>query len=495
MVDYRRRSGLILHISSLPSPHGVGALGKSAYQFVDTMINARQTLWQILPTCPVHPDGCPYTGLSAFAGNPLFIDLEDLVQRKLLVAKDIVPPEGLFSDHTVHYKNAMDFKYPLLRKAFTKFKVTEKFKSFVKENKFWLEDWGLFESLKTKFGDYDWPNWPVEYRDRDPEALAQFKKDHRDEILYHEFVQFIFLEQWFALKKYANDKGVRIIGDIPIFVSLKSADVWARSYEFNLDHEKQPITVAGVPPDAFSATGQHWGMPHYRWDKMQQNDYKWWFERFGISFKMFDTVRVDHFRAFAAYWAIPRWESDPRNGYWVQVPGHDFFYKLKQRFTDADIIVEDLGTITDDVLWLRDSFHMPGMKVLQLSFDPIDHEKDLPHNQPTNCVAYTGTHDNMPIRGWYFNEATDHIRWLAKVYCQGHDHSIHWDLIKTVIFSRADKAIFQLQDILGWGHETRMNVPGKVENNWAFRIRFQDIDPWALDTLRALTYETGREAL
>ncbi len=495
MVDYRRRSGLILHLTSLPSKYGIGDLGENAYRWIDLLKKNHQTLWQILPMGPVHVDGCPYTSLSAFAGNAFVIDVEDLVKRKLLKPSDLKPlPEG-FNDYQARYDLVNKYKIPLLRKAFENFKPTKKFKDFKNENKFWLEDWCLFETAAEEYETYDWPLWPASIRDRNREALARYKKNHAEDIEFHSFVQFIFFEQWFALKNYANKKGVRIVGDIPIFVSLKSADVWSRAFEFNLDAYKRPATKAGCPPDAFSASGQMWGMPHYRWDLMQQNDFKWWMERFDMCFKMYDTTRVDHFRAFEAYWAIPQQEDDPRYGYWVKVPGYEFFYKLKERFGDVDIIVEDLGTITPEVYALRDRFHFPGMKVLQLSFAPEDEEKDLPHNQPTNCVAYTGTHDNLPIRSWYFDEATPHIRWLAKQYCHGSDHNIHWDLTKVVMQSRADKAIMQIQDILGYGHDARMNVPGKDIGNWSFRIKFEDIKAEIMEALKALTVETGREAL
>lgn len=468
-----RSSGILLHPTSLPGRFGIGDLGESAYQFVDFLEASGQRLWQVLPLGPTGYGDSPYQSFSAFAGNHLLISLDELVKEGALSPSDV---EGApqFPAERVDYGAVIDFKRPVLKRSFERFEASAspaqrgELSEFCETNRHWLDDFALFMALKDRFGGAPWNEWDTDIATRESEALGRWADELSDQITFHQYLQFQFFRQWLAVKRYANRRGIRIVGDIPIFVAYDSADAWANPDLFYFDEEGNPTVVAGVPPDYFSETGQLWGNPIYRWDVVAENGYAWWIERFRAAFRQVDIVRVDHFRGFEAYWEVPATEETAIKGRWVKGPGVDLFRAVEQTLGQLPIIAEDLGVITPEVEALRKSLGFPGMKVLQFAFNGDNGNEYLPHNYERDYVVYTGTHDNDTTRGW-FESCPEDERDFALKYLGTDGGEIHWDLIRLAFSSVADMAVVPLQDVLGLGSEARMNYPSRASGNWTWR--------------------------
>ncbi|MFW8601549.1 4-alpha-glucanotransferase [Desulfobacterota bacterium M19] len=500
----RRGSGILLHISSLPGPYGIGDLGSAAYNFVDFLSRAGQSFWQFLPLCPSETSlGCsPYMGLASMAGNPLFISLDKLCDEGWLTMDDLKEAGHLnLSEYQVDYETVGKLHDNLLHRAFQRFMADDtagkQLKKFSTQTS-WLDDYALFMAIRDEEHKQPWNKWPAAIARRLPAAVREYRKRLAEHLDYFRFEQLCFQRQWQSLKTYANGKGVSLIGDLPFYVGLDSVDVWAHQDCFELDDQAQPLYTAGVPPDYFSATGQHWGNPIYRWqtDKQRKNKnlYTWWQRRFTEMSKMVNLTRIDHFRGFASYWRIPAAETTAINGRWLKGPGQPFFKKIRASLKDLTIIAEDLGIITPDVISLRDSLGLPGMKILQFAFDSDEKNLYLPHNfETTNCVVYTGTHDNNTTLGWYMGQASEGARKRLRRYANILDEDrIHWHMLRLALSSTAILAITPLQDILGFGEDCRMNTPGSPDNNWRWRCAGRFINDNIALKLRSETEFYGR---
>ena len=494
-MAFERASGILLHPTSLPGPDGIGDLGPQAYRWIDFLVETGCTLWQVLPLGPTGYGDSPYQCFSAFAGNPYLISPEALLADGLLTKKDLRDRPQFPADH-VDYGPVISWKLTLLDRAFAHFQsdainpLRQDFAAFQSEAADWLDDFTLFMALKEAQQGVAWGDWPQALRQRDPKALAQAKQTHAVAIQRHAFRQFLFFRQWSALRSYAASQGIKIIGDIPIFVAYDSADVWSHPDLFFIDDEGQPTVVAGVPPDYFSETGQLWGNPLYRWEVHAQSGYAWWLDRIRSTLQQVDIIRVDHFRGFAGYWEVPFGLPTAEIGQWVPGPGKHFFQVLQQQLGDLPIIAEDLGVITPDVVDMRDSFNLPGMRVLQFGFgSPAD--PFLPHHYVRNCVVYTGTHDNDTVLGWY-KTAPESERELCRKYLNTDAHDLGWDMIRTIWASVADMALAPLQDMLGLGPEARMNFPGKDSGNWGWRMPEEALTDALRDRLAELNYLYSR---
>lgn len=489
-----RGSGILLHITSLASRYGIGDLGPAAYDFADFLAAAKQKYWQILPNNPTDHifDNSPYHSFSAFAANPLLISPELLIQEGLLELDDLESfaelPEG-----RVHFDRVIPSKKKIFDLAYERFQQKgnmEDFEKFCADMAYWLDDFTLFVALKSRFRNRVWNEWPPEIRDRKSEAMKIYKSELRKDIKRAKFLQHVFYRQWNSLKGYCNRRGILIFGDIPIYVVHDSVDVWTHPELFKLDPDREPFVVAGVPPDYFSQTGQLWGNPLYRWDVLKQTGYDWWIKRLEHNLKLFDVVRIDHFRGLVGYWEIPAKENTAVNGRWIQAEAMDFFDRLKQRFPTLPIVAEDLGTITPDVEEVRERFGIPGMKVLLFAFgeDNPDHPY-LPHTYEKNCVAYTGTHDNNTVRGWFNSEAktNDKKRLFQYLGHQVTEQDVHLAFIEMGIKSVADTFIVPMQDILGLGAEARMNRPATKRGNWRWRLLPDQMSSLAAEKFAELT--------
>ncbi len=494
-----RRSGILLHMTSLPGRFGVGSLNQSAYDWVDFLVQTRQTLWQVLPLGPTGYGDSPYQSFSTFAGNPYMIALEDLANEGLLdwSTLDQAP---VFPRSFVDYGAIYNWKLPLLRTVADDFDrrasvgLKQEFERFCTESSAWLDDYALFMALKDAHGGQSWIQWGMELRSRQPKALATAITKEAGAIHAHKLMQWLFFRQWLKLKQYANDKGILVVGDIPIFVAMDSADAWTAPDQFFLDEKFQPKVVAGVPPDYFSATGQLWGNPLYRWEKMKEDGYSWWMNRIRGALRLYDLVRIDHFRGFAAYWEVPAGEQTAENGRWVTGPGADFFTAVRAQLgDDLPIIAEDLGEITPDVIELRNAFDLPGMKILQFAFSTDASDKFLPHNYERNFVVYSGTHDNDTSWGWYRNTATEKERDFFRRYFRTDGHDAAWTLINAAWSSVAEMAIAPLQDLLNLGGETRMNLPGRASGNWTWRFVPEQLTGHLANRLLETTIIYGRD--
>ena len=491
MITLPRCSGILLHPTSLRGPYGIGDLGAGAYRFVDWLAANGQTIWQVLPLGPTSYGDSPYQTLSAFAGNTNLISLDRLVEDGLLTKGDLAdaPP---FPANSVDYGWVGSYHNQKLAGAWRNFSggadqsLRREFERFVDENHFWLEDFALFVALKTQHRLRPWVEWEREFRRRDPAALAYAAANFAEQVNSERFRQWLFTRQWRTLKHYAKSKGVRLFGDLPIFVAHDSADVWANQREYFLDADGNPTVVAGVPPDYFSPTGQRWGNPLYRWDLMQADGYQWWIRRARALLKLVDYIRIDHFRGFEAYWEIPASEATAVKGKWVKGPGAAFFEAIRAALGELPIMAEDLGLITSGVEKLRDEFGFPGMKVLQFAWsDPAN--PFLPHNHPVNCVVYTGTHDNNTTRGWWENEVDPGTRAFVKDYL-GHDASnIVWDMARLGMRSAGRVFIMPMQDVLGLGAAARLNTPGKAADNWTWRMPADALNHRGKDALLHIT--------
>jgi 4-alpha-glucanotransferase len=493
-----RGSGILLHPTSLPGPDGIGDLGEGAFRFVDWLARGQQRYWQVMPMVPTGYGDSPYAALSAFAGNPLLISLDILIGDGLLDphAFRITP----FSEERVNYNGARAQKDKALRAAFERFRerppepLAKEFADFVSGEAWWLKDYCIFTAIKQEQSGASWVEWPRELKFREPAAIAAAKKRLADEIQYQKFCQWLFRRQWYALRVYANDRGIQIIGDIPIFVALDSADVWANPDLFRLDVERNPVAVAGVPPDYFSKDGQLWGNPLYDWDAIHASQYRWWIDRFKALLAIVDIVRIDHFRGFAANWSVPAEEPTAANGWWDRGPGRALFDAVRSSLGTVPIIVEDLGLITSDVVALRKELGLPGMAVLQFAFDGDPRNVYLPHNVDRHSVLYTGTHDNQTTVGW-FKSAPDAVRDQVLTYLGRDGNDIAWDFIRLTLTSQSLISIFPMQDVLRLGDEGRMNTPGRADGNWSWRMRWTELEPGLADGLSRLSHLTARTPL
>ena len=495
-----RASGILCHITSLPSPFGIGDLGPEAHKFVDFLSRTKQHYWQLLPLNPTETiyGNSPYSSFSAFASNPILISPQQMVHEGWLSAKDIKEkPKG--SQNAVDYPEITKYKSHLFDIAYENFSSGKKdrkgFLEFCQRNEFWLEDFASFVVFKEKFSGHMWGQWPSEIRDRHSESLQKLNEQLKEKKEKVKFLQYIFCKQWFSLKSYCNKKGVKLIGDIPIYVNYDSSDVWAHQELFELDSERMPTYVAGVPPDYFSETGQRWGNPVYRWEKLKETGYKWWIQRFQNNFNLFDLVRIDHFRGFVAYWQIPASEQTAINGKWVAVPTDDFLNKMFKVFPDFSIIAEDLGLITPDVTEAMEKFGFPGMKVLLFAFggETATHPY-IPENYKENCVVYTGTHDNNTAVGWLDQDASDEEKENLKNYLgrEVTPRQLPSELIRLAMTSCANTAIFPMQDLLGLGSEARMNTPATTEGNWQWRFQMKSLTLSLEKKLLELTRDSNR---
>jgi 4-alpha-glucanotransferase len=491
-----RASGVLAHPTSFPGPHGIGDLGPAAFRFVDWLALGSQRLWQLMPLGPTGYGDSPYASPSAFAGNSLLISLSWLAGDGLLDEGDLANAPD-FAEYEVDFERVQQFKYPLLRRAFDRFRAgaaadqRPSFEAFRQSESTWLDDYALFVALKGAHDEVGWTGWPEVIRLRTPEALAEWRERLATEIRYHQFVQFQFRRQWSELKRYANERDIQIIGDIPIFVAHDSADVWAHPEVFQLDDEGQPTVVAGVPPDPFSATGQLWGNPVYDWPANEASGFAWWTARIRATLQTVDIIRIDHFRGFAAAWISPRGHDTAAGGHWERGPGTQIFDAIREEVGDIPIIVEDLGVITPDVIALRDELGFPGMKVLQFAFEDDPENPYLPHNYHRNDVVYTATHDNQTTIGW-FHSRSDAERHAVQRYIGKDGSDIAWDLIRLALSSVADTAIVALQDVMRLGDEARMNVPGRPTGNWGWRFLPHQLHNGLAEGLGELTAVYGR---
>jgi len=494
----QRASGILLHPTSLPSRGGIGDLGPAAYEYIDWLAAARQTLWQVLPLGPLGQGNSPYSSTSAFAGNVLLISLERLADHGLLEREKLgTMPDA---DSPVDFDRVRVHKLPLLCEAASSFlgaasgAPLKAYENFCRQNHWWLEDYVLFSALRERYGDQPWNSWPQEIVRRRPETIARLRKQLHGRLEQERFLQFAFFEQWRALRFYCAQHNIRIIGDLAIFVSYDSADVWTHPEIFRLKEDLSPEVVAGVPPDAFSETGQRWGNPLYDWDALKANGYGWWVRRMRWAMETCDIVRLDHFRGFEAYWEIPAGEPTAVHGHWVQGPNEDLFKALHSELGDLPFIAEDLGYITREVTDLRKKLNIPGMRIMQFGFGNCGAHKYLPHRFQPDSVVYTGTHDNDTIVGWWNSGATEDERKLASAYLGIGNDGVHWAFLRAALTSVANLAVIPMQDILGLGSEARMNVPSKAVGNWSWRLRCGTLTPELAEKLATLVEITDRDA-
>jgi 4-alpha-glucanotransferase len=494
MENMKRASGILLPVSSLPSPYGIGTFSREAYEFVDFLAAAGQTYWQILPLGPTGYGDSPYQSFSTFAGNPYYIDPEELIEKGWITKKDCESYDWGDTDGYVDYEKIYLSRFRLLKKAFLESKIEEdeEFQSFVKENEYWLIDYAMYMAVKDHFKGVNWLSWDEDIRNRDEKAMKKYRDELKEEILFYEFQQYLFASQWLRLKKYANEKGVLIVGDIPIYVAFDSADTWANPELFQLNEKGEPVAVAGCPPDAFSATGQLWGNPLYRWDYHAQTGFAWWMKRIGYCYKLYDVVRIDHFRGFDEYYSIPYGDPTAEFGKWEKGPGYALFKTMKEQIGNKPVIAEDLGFLTPSVIRLVKKTGYPGMKILQFAFDSREESDYLPHNYTANSVVYTGTHDNDTTLGWYHTiPACD--RRFAKNYLNiKGNKKVTWEFIRAAIASVSDTAIIPMQDYLELGSEARINTPSTLGDNWKWRMSAEQLSPELAEEILELCKLYGR---
>ncbi len=504
-----RSSGILLHISSLPGRYGIGTMGKEASDFIDFLVKAKMEYWQVLPTGPVSSSMCysPYSSTSAFAGNSLLINIDDVMNEEWFRDRSDIELH-VHDDDFVNFQEVENTNNEVLRRAywsFRKFAGAEdlsEFVSFREENSFWLNDYACYEVLARNFSNYEWTSWESPFAHRNDTAITALMSDYSREIEEIEFIQFIFLRQWTRMKDEANRKGIKIIGDIPIYMSMNSADAWSMKHILQIDRETlKPSAVAGVPPDYFSATGQLWGNPLYRWEKkgrLNQETIDWWLKRIAVMLEFADFIRIDHFRGIESYWSVDAGQDTAIYGKWIKGPGKEFFEAVSKEFGNIPLLAEDLGIITDEVKELRDTYELPGMKILQFAFDHNNENEYLPHNiDNPNCILYTGTHDNDTTNGWFYGQdlSEDDRKYIME-YMGIEDWSgFHWKLIRTAMSSRANLVMIPAQDILGYGREFRMNKPSTIDNNWTWKLRNGAINSEIADKLKRMNHIYRRESL
>jgi 4-alpha-glucanotransferase len=500
--NQERLSGVLLHVTSLPSYGGIGDFGPAAYAFVDFLAAAKQRMWQVLPLSPTGYGSSPYSALSAFAGNPLLISLEVLVHDGWIAVERIAGLPG--HDGPADFDAAFRLKLPLIEEAAGSFldhapdNRRASFQRFCEHNSSWLQDYAMFNILRRMHEYGSWHEWPAEYARREGDALSKLLNDHRRELAIEQVIQFFFNEQWCALRGYCAERKIRIMGDVAIFVNYDSADVWTHPEMFELDQDLRPLRVSGVPPDYFSVTGQRWGNPLYKWGLLKERGFDWWVARIRRSLTLYDVIRLDHFRGFEAFWSIPAEEETAINGQWVKAPGHELFQRLKEVFGDLPFVAEDLGLITPEVDELREHFSMPGMRILQFGFSDRGAHLYLPHRYVPNTVVYTGTHDNNTTLGWWRDDVSDVERTNVQTYLQkfDHDEDIVWAMIRAAARSVANLCVFPMQDVLHLGSEARMNTPSAGAGNWSWRYSLNALHPdfaTQLGELMAMTDRDGWE--
>ena len=490
----KRGSGILLHITSLPSPYGIGTFGKDAYEFVDFLERAGQKYWQILPLGMTSYGDSPYQSFSSYAGNPYFIDLDLLVDEGILDKEELSDMEFVGDETQVDYERIFLDRIPFLRLIYNRIKkdIGQEILKFKENNIDWIDDYSLYMAVKTNFNLKSWQDWDEDIRLRKPEAIKYYKDNFQDEINFWIYVQYEFFKQWNRLKKYANNRGIKIIGDIPIYVAEDSADIWANSDLFLLDDDNRPLKVAGCPPDAFSETGQLWGNPIYNWEVMEEKGFKWWVKRIEGNYKLYDIVRIDHFRGFESYWEVPYGEKTAVNGEWIKGPGMKLFNVIKRELGDIHVIAEDLGFLTQEVLDFREESGYPGMKVLQFAFDAREESDHLPHSYDANCVVYTGTHDNDTANGWFENADEDDVKYAAQYLNLNEKEGYNWGFIRGAWRSVGNVAIAQMQDFLGLGTEARMNIPSTLGGNWLWRLKKGELTGDLADKIYRMTKLYGR---
>lgn len=491
-----RRNGMLLPIASLPSPYGIGGFSKEAYEFIDLLEETGQKLWQILPLGPTSYGDSPYQSFSTFAGNPYFIDLDTLAEKGWLTKEACEASDYGDNESYIDYGRIYNSRFVLLKQAFLNSDILsdEKFTEFCKANQHWLPDYALYMALKNQNDGKSWIEWEEEIRLRKPEAVECYKRELEEECNFYEFLQYEFHEQWTKVKEYAHEKGIQIVGDVPIYVAFDSADTWANPELFQLDEKNLPLGVAGCPPDAFSATGQLWGNPLYNWAYHKKTGYDWWLKRIAYCFDLYDIVRIDHFRGFDEYYSIPYGDETAVNGHWEKGPGMDLFDTVKEKLGELDIIAEDLGFLTESVFQLLKDSGYPGMKVLQFAFDPSEDSDYLTYKYQRNCVVYTGTHDNDTTAGW-FEKLSDGdkevaLRYMNSFYTPKEEQ--HWDLIALAMRSTADTCIIPVQDFLGLGSEARINMPSTLGDNWKWRMTKGAFSEELKEKIRRMTKLYGR---
>ena len=488
----KRQSGVLMHISSLPGKYGIGSFGQSAYDFVDFLVRTKQRYWQILPLGTTSYGDSPYQSFSAFAGNTYFIDFDILIEEGLLNEADIKGADFGDDPRKVDYAKIFDARRPIMEKAVARFLKADDqsdYESFVEQNAAWLEVFAEYMAIKEHFDNLAWTEWPDEaIRRREAASLASYREKLADKLTYHRVTQYLFFKQWLRLKAYANEHHIEIVGDMPIYVAADSADVWAQPHFFKTDAVGKPTCVAGCPPDEFSETGQLWGNPIYDWEAMDKDGYAWWIERLRESFKIYDIVRIDHFRGFESYWEVPADSETSATGKWVKGPDYKLFAAVKEALGDLNIIAEDLGFMTDEVIELRERTGFPGMKILQFAFNPDDESIDSPHLAPNNSVMYTGTHDNNTVLGWYKDEIDDATRQYMAQYTNRKEYeTVPHAMLRTIFASVSFMAIATMQDLLELDSAARMNYPSTIGGNWTWRMTAEELNPIVEGELYSLT--------
>ncbi len=487
-----RGSGILMHITSLPGPYGVGTMGKHAYAFIDFLKKSGQSYWQILPLTPTGYGDSPYQSCSTFAGNHYLIDLEQLLEEGLLMPQDLEGIQWNTREDQADFGLLYQSRLMVLQKAFERFDDDKALDAFCRKNSSWLPDFALFMALKEQRNGAPWYAWEKPYKYREPDALWNVRRELAQRIRFYSFVQYLFDKQWSALRSYAHENGVSIIGDVPIYVPMDSADVWSDPELFQLDEALDPVAVAGCPPDAFSEDGQLWGNPLYRWDVMHKNGYNWWIRRLAAAAETYDIVRMDHFRGFEAYWAVPAGEATARGGSWIKGPGMKLINAIKAALPDVQLFAGDLGFLTQEVLDLRDASGFPGMKILEFAFDSREPSEYLPHSYTANTVCYTGTHDNMTMRQWFETAQPDAVAYAAEYMHLTQEEGYVWGVIRTAMSSVSDMCIIQMQDYLNLGAQARMNFPGVAAGNWLWRTVEGSYDDALAQRICAMTKLYGR---
>ena len=487
-----RSSGVLMHITSLPGNYGIGTMGRASYNFVDFLKSAGQSLWQLLPLTPTGYGDSPYQSCSTFAGNHYLIDLDSLVDEGLLKKEELTDIVWGNSEEQADFGLLYNNRLKVLALAYDRFEAGEDFAQFCRDNSTWLSDFSLFMALKERAGGKPWTQWEDGLKFRDPETIWNARRSLQDRIRFFSFVQFLFHRQWTALKAYANKNGIKIIGDVPIYVPYDSVEVWSSPEMFQLDDTLNPTAVAGCPPDAFTEDGQLWGNPLYHWDKHQSDGFSWWLRRLEAAGKWYDIVRIDHFRGFEAYWSVPYGDTTAKNGHWVKGPGMAFVNAVKKGLPKLSLIAEDLGFLTPEVLQLRDDSGWPGMKVLGFAFDSREPSEYLPYNYPVNSVCYTGTHDNMTTHQWFDTASADAVAYAAEYMTLSQKEGYVWGMIRTAMASRSRMCVIPMQDYLDLGGDARMNFPGKPSGNWTWRMKDGAATPALAERINKLTKLYGR---
>ena len=487
-----RASGVLLAVSSLPNSYGIGTFGKEAFDFIDFLVRTKQRYWQVLPLTTTSYGDSPYQSFSAFAGNTYFIDFDILIEEGLLDEADVKGADFGDDPRKVDYAKIFDARRPIMEKAVARFLKADDlsdYESFVEQNAAWLEVFAEYMAIKEHFDNLAWTEWPDEaIRRREAASLASYRDKLADKLTYHRVTQYLFFKQWLRLKAYANEHHIEIVGDMPIYVAADSADVWAQPHFFKTDAVGKPTCVAGCPPDEFSETGQLWGNPIYDWEAMDKDGYAWWIERLRESFKIYDIVRIDHFRGFESYWEVPAGSETSASGKWVKGPDYKLFAAVKEPLGDLNIIAEDLGFMTDEVIELRERTGFPGMKILQFAFNPDDESIDSPHLAPNNSVMYTGTHDNNTVLGWYKDEIDDATRQYMAQYTNRKEYeTVPHAMLRTIFASVSFMAIATMQDLLELDSAARMNYPSTIGGNWTWRMTAEELNPIVEGELYSLT--------